>query len=357
MTSDDITPIKHSIHLTEIGPDTFIDGNGRQLTSKEVRNIVTPHDFAVSSDLFGLKLARPWRRGAAMAIDALMITILAGGGDLTFITPIYLYLVWRCHKLQTFKRRNILLAVLPIVVIFAIGQQGPPSPEQATTLDIPEAIQLGTAAIQLNRDSCDFECADQQSDSLITALLGANISDNEAQSTLKDLLENSVLTAEQQQQKLTQLQQRRDELSAARKLLDEQKQQETPVVAAEPGWWQKLQQSDHSVVKWVQGILADLGISFGWAIAYFTVFISWNNGQTIGKRLFGIRVVQLDNKPLSLWAAFGRQGGYSAGFATGLLGFLQIYWDPNRQAVQDKLADTLVLNDRAKAPGAYKAHN
>lgn len=357
MTNDDMTPIKHSIHLTEIGPDTFIDGNGRQLTKKEVRNIVTPHDFAVSSDLFGLKLARPWRRGAAMAIDALIITILAGGGDLTFITPVYLYLVWRCHKLQTFKRRNILLAVLPIVFLFAIGQQGPPESEQATTLDIPDAIQLGAAAIQLNNENCDIQCAERQSNSLITTLLSANISDKEAQTTLKDLLEDSALTAEQQQQKLNELQQRRADLSAARKLLDEQKQQETPADSVEPGWWQKLQQSDHSVVKWVQGLLADLGISFGWAIAYFTVFISWNNGQTIGKRLFGIRVVQLNNKPLSLWGAFGRQGGYSAGIATGLLGFVQIYWDPNRQAMQDKLADTLVLNDRARVAGTYKAHN
>jgi len=343
MTSDNNTPIKHSIHLTEIGPDTFVDATGRQLTPKEVRNIVTPHDFAVSSDLFGLKLACPWRRGAAMAIDALIITILAGGGDLTFITPIYLYLVWRCHKLQTLKRRNILLALLPIVFIVAIAQQGPPTSEKAADIDLPNAIQLGAAAIQLNSETCDITCAEQQSTSLINALLNADISDKEAERTLQDLLEDSALPAAQQQQKLSQLQQRRQELAAARELLKQQQQQPPTEAPVEPGWWQKLQQSDHSVVKWIEGILADLGISFGWAIAYFTVFISWNNGQTIGKRVCGIRVVQLDNKPLTLWGAFGRQGGYSAGFATGLLGFLQIYWDPNRQAVQDKLADTLVL--------------
>lgn len=76
---------------------------------------------------------------------------------------------------------------------------------------------------------------------------------------------------------------------------------------------------------------------------YFTLFISWNGGQTLGKAVMGIKVVQLNNTPLSLWQAFGRQGGYSAGFATGLRGFIQIYWDPNRQAIQDKVADTLVL--------------
>jgi hypothetical protein len=343
MTQTDTAPIKHSIHLTEIAPDTFVDGNGHQLTPKEVRNIVTPHDFAVSDALFGLKLARPWRRGAAMAIDALLITILAGGGSLTFITPIYLYLVWRCHQLKSYKRRNILLGVLPVVFIFAIAQQGPPSPEQVTELEFEDALQLGTAALQLNGENCDVSCAEQLSDSLINTLVNANISDEKAENSLQGLLENSVLTAQQQQQKLSQLQQRRQQLAAAKQLISEQTSTQPKPVETEPGWWQQLQQSDHSVVKWVQGILADLGISFGWAVAYFTVFISWNNGQTLGKRLLGIRVVQLDNKPLSLWGAFGRQGGYSAGFATGLLGFAQIYWDPNRQAVQDKLADTLVL--------------
>ncbi|MDX1679018.1 RDD family protein, partial [Arsukibacterium sp.] len=81
----------------------------------------------------------------------------------------------------------------------------------------------------------------------------------------------------------------------------------------------------------------------GWAVFYFTLFISWNGGQTVGKAIMAIKVVQLNNTPLTLWQAFGRQGGYSAGFATGLLGFIQIYWDPNRQAIQDKVADTLVL--------------
>lgn len=343
MTHDDITPIQHSIHLTEIAPDTFVDGNGHQLTPKEVRNIVTPHDFAVSADLFGLKLARPWRRAAAMAIDALLITILAGGGSLTFIMPIYLYLVWRCHKLQTFKRRNILLGVLPIVIIFAIAQNSPSAPEQGTDLDIGDALQLGAAALVLNSENCDVSCAEEQSDSLINSLVNPNISDDKANESLQELLENSALTAEQQQQKLQQLRQRREQLAAAKQLINEQAAVQPKPVETKLSWWQKLQQSDHSLVKWVQGILADLGISFGWAVAYFTVFISWNNGQTLGKRVVGIRVVQLDNKPLTLWGAFGRQGGYSAGFATGLLGFAQIYWDPNRQAVQDKLADTLVL--------------
>ena len=40
---------------------------------------------------------------------------------------------------------------------------------------------------------------------------------------------------------------------------------------------------------------------------------------------------------------YGRYGGYGAGFATGLLGFAQIFWEPNRQAIQDKISETLVI--------------
>jgi len=99
--SDGITtPIKHSTHLTEIAPDTFVDATGHQLTPKEVRNIVTPHDFAVNTSLFGLTLARPWRRALAISIDGVFIAFLAGGGVIFFL-PLYLYLVWRCHTLQT----------------------------------------------------------------------------------------------------------------------------------------------------------------------------------------------------------------------------------------------------------------
>ncbi|MEH8016344.1 RDD family protein [Rheinheimera muenzenbergensis] len=341
MNTTEPTPIKHSIHLTEIAPDTFIDANGRQLSAKEVRNIVTPHDFNVASSLFGCALARPWRRGLAMAIDALLITLLAGGG-LMFVTPLYAYLVWRCHRLGNPKRRNILLLLLPLVLVFADNQSADKDSTDNTTVNVIDAISISAAAVKIQSNNCDAVCAEAQSDLLIKSLLNQNFTDEHATTSLRDLLEESALSEQQQQQKLDSLKQQRAELAAAQQLLATQQQAE-PAPLPEPGWWQKLQQSDHSVIKWIEGIMADLGISFGWAVAYLTLFISWNNGQTPGKRLLGIRVVQLDNKPLSLWGAFGRQGGYSAGFATGLLGFLQIYWDPNRQAIQDKLADTLVL--------------
>ena len=36
----------------------------------------------------------------------------------------------------------------------------------------------------------------------------------------------------------------------------------------------------------------------------------------------------------------------AAGLATGLLGFIQIYWDANRQAIHDKISATVVIDIR-----------
>jgi hypothetical protein len=56
-------------------------------------------------------------------------------------------------------------------------------------------------------------------------------------------------------------------------------------------------------------------------------------------------VLRLDGAPMSLWASFERYGGYAAGLFTGLMGYAQVYWDRNRQAVQDKISETVVIRD------------
>ena len=79
-----------------------------------------------------------------------------------------------------------------------------------------------------------------------------------------------------------------------------------------------------------------------------TVFLSWWNGQTVGKRMMGVRVVRLDGEPITWWTAFERAGGYAAGLATGLLGFAQVWWDANRQAIHDRIVGTVVVLDGAE---------
>jgi hypothetical protein len=98
----------------------------------------------------------------------------------------------------------------------------------------------------------------------------------------------------------------------------------------------------------------DLGLGFGWAALYFTVFTTWWNGRTPGKRLMRLRVVRLSGEPLNWWDSFERYGGYAAGFATGLLGFAQVYWDPNRQAIHDRIGRTVVIQDgKPRVPGFW----
>lgn len=105
---------------------------------------------------------------------------------------------------------------------------------------------------------------------------------------------------------------------------------------------------------WFREIIDDLGIGSLWAALYLTITHAWWRGTTVGKKLFRIRVVMIDKRPLNWWLSFERVGGYAAGFATGLLGFAQIFWDPNRQAIHDKVSETIVIQDgQAPVPGPW----
>ncbi|WP_271007341.1 RDD family protein [Paucibacter sp. B51] len=75
-------------------------------------------------------------------------------------------------------------------------------------------------------------------------------------------------------------------------------------------------------------------------------------GQTLGKRLLGLRVQELSGKPMTLMLGFRRFGGYAAATVTGGIGLLQILWDPNRQGLQDKTAHTVVIDVRGQQPPA-----
>jgi len=105
----------------------------------------------------------------------------------------------------------------------------------------------------------------------------------------------------------------------------------------------------------ILGLADELGFGFGWAAIYLSVFLSWWNGQTVGKRMMRIRVVRLDGEPITWWVAFERAGGYAAGLFTGLLGFAQIWWDANRQAIHDRIVGTVVIQDGAEKVTDWEA--
>ncbi|CAI3800372.1 RDD family protein [Rheinheimera sp. MM224] len=331
--------------IREVAPDTFVDETGHQLTKKEVRQIVTPHAFAVADELIGQPLAKPVRRGIAMGIDGLIISGLASA-SLIFVLPTMLYLCWNRYKAQ--NRNHLLLMVFATLAMLGTLSWAPQLvQEQETTsaadLDLTPtaAAVLAQVSLELSTEECDAICAEEKTKTLALEMQNSGVSMKQQKDVLEGLLELTELKGVEKRALL-------DKYVAQPKVVATQ-----PVVAAavtEPvkeesySVLDKLKNSDYSLIKWVKGILADFGLGYGWAMVYFTFYISWNNGQTIGKLLTRIRVVQLDNQPLTLWASFSRQGGYGAGFATGLIGFAQILWDPNRQAIQDKVASTVVIH-------------
>lgn len=102
----------------------------------------------------------------------------------------------------------------------------------------------------------------------------------------------------------------------------------------------------------------EFGLGYGWSLLYFSLLPAWWGGQTVGKRLLGLRVVELCGKPLTALRCLKRYGGYAAGLATGGIGLAQLLWDPNRQALQDRTAHTVVIDlrqPRRLAPAEWQA--
>jgi uncharacterized RDD family membrane protein YckC len=103
------------------------------------------------------------------------------------------------------------------------------------------------------------------------------------------------------------------------------------------------QERSRGLISLITSVLDEVGIEFGWSALYFTFFpVVWR-GRTPGKRLLRTRIVRLDGRPLGWWPALNRFGGYAASIFTGLLGFFEMFWDDNRQAMQDRIAATVVV--------------
>lgn len=103
------------------------------------------------------------------------------------------------------------------------------------------------------------------------------------------------------------------------------------------------QRSSRSWQHQVRTFTLALGITFGWSGVYFTLLAGALGGRTPGKLLFRTGAVKISGQPFTFFDAFVRHGGYVAGVAMGLLGFLNVLWDANRRAVQDRIAGTVVL--------------
>ncbi|MDH3530533.1 MAG: RDD family protein, partial [Acidobacteriota bacterium] len=86
---------------------------------------------------------------------------------------------------------------------------------------------------------------------------------------------------------------------------------------------------------------------------YFVFFEWWFNGQTPGKRLFKLRVIREDGRPITVWEAVARNiirivdafpGFFLPVYSIGLI---TIFLNGRDQRVGDLFAGTVVVRERA----------
>ncbi|PCI60983.1 MAG: hypothetical protein COB35_07335 [Gammaproteobacteria bacterium] len=353
-----------------------IDPASTPLSEEETRAILTPFAFKIDKSLFGLSLAKPWKRGVALLIDLLIIAVLsdAPGELLAIVIAITLYRLGgkkraqQQGKIKGAKRRAVLRG-LGIFIVFVMLLDTLPSmfnssnkedliTKNASDINISDPKLVAIVAKKLvtliQSDCNNLSCWEKElSDipNLLNSVADQKIQTQDAVVAIQQLVELTELNKEDQQylasnilkqyQQLKAQQQIEPNVSSDNKVIIVEQE---PLTIPQPV---KEQKPIYSVKKLIKGIIDDLGLGFGWAAFYFTIFTALWHGQTLGKKLLKIKVLQLDGTPLTLMDSFGRYGGYGAGIATGLLGFIQIYWDPNRQAIHDKISATVVVNVNA----------
>jgi uncharacterized RDD family membrane protein YckC len=92
--------------------------------------------------------------------------------------------------------------------------------------------------------------------------------------------------------------------------------------------------------------------SYALTVAYTVInfiVMPGRKGQSLGKRLLGIRIITVDQRrPTTKQIALRHLLGYPISSAAFALGFLWLLWDRRQQGWHDKLAGTLVVRKRMK---------
>lgn len=374
------------------------------------RRIITQEAFSVAPHLLGLPLARPSRRLAAIVLDLLLVAILAslGGPVLLGLAAGVAFFVFAARKLgkggsffgktARFAFRGVGALILTAVTCsvwdragdaFEDGDEGPvragmtvgsggPSLSNASPMEAYRMIR-SFAELQGAPDSAAAAGAAQR---MVAELRRMETPEAEIRVALAEAAQNSerpwlagaiagVMPADSAAAPLSDdsvavlyaaavsardsaaadsLRPRlasalaRDSLSGLREALRETREERDQVS-------ERLEEEENrGLLASVLGFFDDLGIGFGWTGLYFTACLAFFRGQTLAKKLLGIRVVRLNGQPMTLWTSFERFGGYAAGLLTGLLGFAQVYWDRNRQAIHDKISETVVIRERRAPP-------
>jgi len=84
-------------------------------------------------------------------------------------------------------------------------------------------------------------------------------------------------------------------------------------------------------------------------LLYWGLFNYFGNGRTPGKWIARTKIVSLTGERMGLWQSFERTLGYGVAVIECGVGFLQYFWDRNRMCVQDRVAETIVVDMRKRA--------
>ncbi len=316
---------------------------------QDPRSIVTPYAFSVHPDLLGMPLATPWQRLLAILADLIVIGLLTRIGFVALAGAFVLLLIGLAVRKpgrdvmgKVFRVAVGCLGVTVLsvtILVVVLVRYGGPSPDRPQVEAILEEALRGVAppeahvaAPEVAEDPEAVEDPEAMDDPDLPAELDpAALEEPEPDPAALD----SIRALERRIESLTE--QRDESRAAVRRARQELAEAE-----------------DRGFLRWLLDMVEDLGLGFGWGALYLTITHTWWKGTSVGKRLFRLRVVMIDKRPLNLWLSFQRAGGYAAGFATGLLGFAQIFWDPNRQAIHDKIAETIVIQDgKQPVPGPW----
>ena len=373
---------------------------------RDPREIVTPDAFSVSPDLLGLPLAHPWRRAAAILIDLLLIGLLANAKGVLLALAGGSFLFWLAFRGRkaglgsTAARAAIGCGGAVVVFVAVLVIWGSLFLDDDTVLFETEVesgqsvpVTLGAAADFVSmfgsEDTVEAEAAASR---LARRLEEQGVAPEEMRSMLDSLAEGvdapvaravgraigSPAEADGQQATELDLDSLLAVYGAAREAGDTVTERSAaPLLGRRlaPAEWEAREREiarlearsdrlsteleateaeleaerDRGLIATVIGFLDELGLGIGWSGLYFTFLTAFFRGRTPGKRVLGIRILRLDGGALSYWVAFERFGGYAASLFTGMEGFFRILWDRNRQCLQDKLAETVVIRETKEA--------
>jgi hypothetical protein len=340
--------------------------------ARDPRTIITPDAFTVAPELLGIALARPGRRLAAIAVDGVAAAILAKSGIALLLALFAALLAWRAvggpiermvrgRSRIIFRVASVIFAVIVVVNLYGLARDAfgrAAQPERAADAEVTiegeagraiEDLDLGVAEVtSLAAQMARLERGDSAETVERATQLGRWVVEHtepgDQRVELADALSSGVPPAAQPAFRAAVGSDSVPADTVARLLAANARlERANDRLRDETESLREQDERRGGVTRFLSSISDDLGVGLGWFALYFTAFVVLGRGQTPGKWLLGIRIIRLDNRPLGWWLAFERFGGYAASFSTGLLGFAQILWDRNRQALHDKATETVVI--------------